>query len=254
MASERLNHLKPSPWVGEHAHRYEVVLPFVAPTDHILDIATGEGYGAAQMAEQAQSGRVIGADADMEALALAQAIYKSKSNLVFQREDASRLSFADNSFDKIISFETLKHVTDYEAMLYELRRVLKPGGKLILSTPNFPINSPTGVVTNPYHVKEFTLEELEVIMPNYFDAVQFWGQAYSRFDEKSPRIRKTLKGFESILYQRGVRKLPLGLKNALSKALTGRPHYPEARDYALVSDRKRIRTCKTILVFAEKHA
>ena len=50
-------------------------------------------------------------------------------------EDPTALSFPDNEFDSIICMEILKHIPDYQAALREMARILKPGGRALLSFP-----------------------------------------------------------------------------------------------------------------------
>ncbi len=71
------------------------------------------------------------------------ALEKGKMNgaksarIIWQKEDIQKLSFKDNSFDVIISCETIEHVASPNLALKEIYRVLKPGGKFILTCPNY---------------------------------------------------------------------------------------------------------------------
>jgi ubiquinone/menaquinone biosynthesis C-methylase UbiE len=251
MSDERLHSHQPSPWLGEHLHRYQVAQSYIKPNMRILDIATGEGYGAAMLAQANPTTRVTGADAEQASVDQCKQRYAKAANLNFQLEDATKLSFADNTFDLVVSFETLEHVPDYAAMLRELNRVLKPDGLLLLSTPNFPINSPTGKIFNPYHVKEFTLAEMEQILPLALDNMQILGQQYARWHKRKGLGRALGQAAERLLYLRGIRKLPLGLRNAVA-GLFGTPHYPVPQDFRIVPEREAVAKCKTFFVTAQK--
>jgi SAM-dependent methyltransferase len=79
--------------------------------------------------------------------------------------DAESLSFADASFDFIISTENFEHLRDYRRNLQEMARVLTPGGMLLLATPNPEMF--VGVV-NPYHTHEFSYHELLDMAQEFF--------------------------------------------------------------------------------------
>ena len=71
------------------------------------------------------------------------------------------MPFADESFDGVTSFETLEHLHERSQFLAELRRVLRPGGSLVLSTPNASYTKPVnGKPSNPFHIFEYTPLEL----------------------------------------------------------------------------------------------
>jgi SAM-dependent methyltransferase len=135
-----------------HVRRYEWARGRVA--GRILDVACGSGYGTAMLAEL---GPVTGVDRDEDALRLA----RSRSSAAeFQRVELPELPFADASFDAVVSFETVEHVDDDVGFLREVRRVLRPDGALLLSTPNRDVTSPDGPPANPFHVREYRLDEL----------------------------------------------------------------------------------------------
>src|SRR4030095_10099409 len=86
--------------------------------------------------------------------------------------DAARLPIAADAFDVVTSFETVEHVPDASALLHALRRVLRPGGKLVLSTPNRAFRQSA----NPFHVQEFTADELCALLCSFFEEVRIYGQ------------------------------------------------------------------------------
>jgi len=244
-ASERQLLEEKSPWWGEHVHRYEVAKTYLEPTDRVLDIACGTGFGTSLVAEAVPSGEVIGGDVVEEVLAENRSRFADQANISFAYTDATALAYPDDHFDAVFSFETLEHVEADEKMLQELRRVLKPTGVLVLSTPNFPINSPSGKVTNPFHVREYTLAQFAPLMKATFPAVAIYGQEYSRYTAGGSS--GFARGLENLLYQRGFRKLPLGVQDGLMKTVGGTPMYPRPSDYRLVSDRAAIVQCKTFV-------
>jgi len=147
----------------EHLHRYVLAEGMAAGLD-VLDIASGEGYGSRLLAEKANS--VVGVDISAEAVAHASSKYQ-KRNLSFKVGSTSEIPIPDNSVDLVVSFETLEHHDKHEEMMKEIKRVLRPGGCLILSSPEKSIywERDPG---NPYHIKEITKAELEELLSRHF--------------------------------------------------------------------------------------
>lgn len=115
----------------EHLHRYLLARDFARGKD-VLDIACGEGYGTALLAQVAH--RVIGVDIDRPTVAHAATQYV-RANLHYVTGDARGIPLASASVDLVVSFETLEHFAEQEMFLAEVRRVLRPGGLLVISTP-----------------------------------------------------------------------------------------------------------------------
>src|SRR5207302_1833392 len=91
--------------------------------------------------------------------------------------DGTRLPLRHDSIEVIVSFETLEHVPQFDEFVTELRRVLKADGVLLLSTPNALHTRPLdGKPRNPFHVREFTPNELLALLRGSFRRVQLLGQ------------------------------------------------------------------------------
>jgi SAM-dependent methyltransferase len=157
----------------EHWHRYHFVAPMVAGRE-VLDIACGEGYGSALLARHAT--RVTGADIAPAAIAHARSRYADRSNLAFQEADCAALPFADSSFDVVVSFETIEHLAAQEAFLDEIRRVLRPGGFVVLSCPNKIEYTDKRGYTNEFHVRELYRAELAALVAPRFPQSAWYGQ------------------------------------------------------------------------------
>lgn len=176
---------KPIDWTGErflpavggdialeHTHRYALAQS-LASGKRVLDIACGEGYGSNILAEVATS--VLGVDIDVSTVAHARGTYK-RANLAFRQGSCTNLDLPDSKFDLIVSFETLEHHAEHDAMLSELRRVLTPNGVLIISTPDRQHYSDELKFNNPHHVRELYASEFYQLIRLHFRFAEFWGQ------------------------------------------------------------------------------
>jgi SAM-dependent methyltransferase len=96
--------------------------------------------------------------------------------------DATALALTGERFDTVVCLELLEHVPNYEQLLVEVRRMLRPGGRIIISTPNKEIFSPRqSRPVNPWHVREFTRDEFTSMLGRHFDDLQLWGQTFSTY-------------------------------------------------------------------------
>jgi ubiquinone/menaquinone biosynthesis C-methylase UbiE len=156
----------------EHLHRYFLARALCRGLD-VLDVASGEGYGTALLAQAARS--VIGVEVSTEAVAYAGAAYRGP-NLRFLEGDARCLPLDDASVDAVVSFETIEHLYEHDQFLAEVRRVLRPGGRFITSSPERDTYSPSGSSANPYHVRELSRAEFNALLRNSFAHVRLLGQ------------------------------------------------------------------------------
>jgi ubiquinone/menaquinone biosynthesis C-methylase UbiE len=149
--------------VNEHWLRYKYIREHLT-TEKVLDIACGSGYGSYYLSLN-NGLSVIGADVSSDSIAKAKKNYQ-KDNLQFQVANALSLPFKDNSFDSVVSLETIEHfnVSDQKLYIAELKRVLKPEGKLWLSTPNAEASKHR----NPWHLKELNFFELQELLKENF--------------------------------------------------------------------------------------
>ena len=157
----------------EHWHRYCAVLP-AAAGKRVLDCACGEGYGTMLIAGNAAE--VTGIDVDSAAVLHATLRYAERPNLRFIQGSCAALPLADESVDLVISFETIEHIAQQDAMLAEFRRVLVPEGILVISSPNKPVYSGETGYVNEYHVRELTREELKAMLGAPFPQQAWYGQ------------------------------------------------------------------------------
>ena len=250
MTSERQAAEEDSPWWGEHVHRYLRVLEDLGTRRRVLDLACGTGFGTGILASRTE-GVVVGGDVSFEAVRECQRS-RDRDNALFLMTDGGMLPFPDACFDMVVSFETIEHTTRYREMLSEFGRILARGGRAFISTPNFVMNSPNGVIMNPYHTQEFTFEELSGILGEVFASVTIFGQRYVRYDGATGLTAAVGRLFERLFYARGVRKLPLSVQDMIMKPLTGTPMYPTADDFSLVRDKSDVLRCKTFVAICER--
>ncbi len=147
----------------EHLHRYAFARSRCRGLD-VLDVACGEGDGAAMLAQAARS--VIGVDRDPVAVARAQRNFARRS-LGFVVGDAMALPLADGSVDVVVSFETIEQLHGHDAFLGEVRRVLRPGGLLIASSPDRDFHA-AGAISGPLHVRELNRAEFTGLLNRHF--------------------------------------------------------------------------------------
>src|SRR6202050_3353654 len=119
--------------VYEHLHGYLWAAGLMAGR-RVLDLASGEGFGAAILAETAAE--VIGCDVDADSVEHATLNYDA-DNLAFKVADARDLSaFADGEVGAVVAFDMIEHVDQQDRVLNEIKRVLSSDGLLIISTPD----------------------------------------------------------------------------------------------------------------------
>lgn len=156
----------------EHWHRYVLAAP-VAEGKRVLDAACGEGYGSFLLAHRAAE--VVGVDLSEEAVAHARGRY-ARPNLRFEPGSITALPLPDASIDVVVSFETIEHLSPQREMLAEFRRVLRPEGVLVLSSPNRPVYSEGSGEANPYHVRELDRAELSALLAHDFPHQKWYAQ------------------------------------------------------------------------------
>jgi 2-polyprenyl-3-methyl-5-hydroxy-6-metoxy-1,4-benzoquinol methylase len=242
MASERQLDNENNPWWGEHIHRYEEAAAILAANSIVLDLACGTGFGANFLSNKGHV--VVGADISETTISECSAKYAGKK-LAFEMIDGTKIPYKNGHFDAVISFETIEHTAKFLEMLSEFNRITKKGGLVILSTPNFLINSPSGVVTNPFHTQEWTYGEFEKIINSVFPENKIYGQSYARYDQKNSNTHKIGKRVENLFYRRGFRKFPINIQDSIMKLLIKKPMYPLSDDFKLVLDLSEIKKCKT---------
>jgi len=185
----------------EHLHRYAIASS-LAKDLVVLDIACGEGYGANLLANHAQ--KVFGVDISEETIIEEKRKYV-RPNLEFIEGSTSKIPCEDASIDLVVSFETIEHHDQHEEMMEEIKRVLKPNGILIISSPDKQYYSVIPNYNNPFHVKELFETEFKSILNKHFEHTLFLSQTsginsivLKEEDIDSQRISGYTGGYENI--------------------------------------------------------
>ncbi len=181
--------------LNEHLARYTFAAR-LARGKRVLDAGCGAGYGSAELADAALS--VVGVDVAPEAIEFARANY-ALPNLSFEESSVTTLPHADGSFELVVAFEVIEHLSNWNEFLLEARRVLAPTGQFIVSTPNklYYTESRGADGANPFHVHEFEFKEfceaLNAVFPhvsmfleNHVEGVAF--QPYDRGNTVEVRV------------------------------------------------------------------
>ncbi len=154
---------------AEHLTRYETAEK-LAKKKVVLDIACGSGYGTKILARSAR--KVYGVDIDKDTIKYAQQKFDAP-NIEYKVGDGIKIPLEDNSIELVVTFETIEHIKNYSQFINEIKRVLKPDGLVIVSTPN-DIEFAEG---NHFHIHEFTFDELMKLLKKDFKFIDPYFQA-----------------------------------------------------------------------------
>lgn len=146
-------------WYQRHVVAYRIAAGRVSGR-HVLDAGCGEGYGLAMLRDRGAA-RVVGADLDEQVIAHVQRRYADDGCVEAVCCELMALPLADDEIDLTVSFQVIEHLHDIPGYLRSLRRVTRPGGEILIATPNRLTFTPgSDVPVNPFHTKEFTAAEL----------------------------------------------------------------------------------------------
>lgn len=134
---------------------------------NVLDIGCGEGRGLEYLLKNVSHYTAI----DKIQLVLDALKAKYPQHNFIQGNIPPFPIQADGQFDFVVSFQVIEHIEDHEGYIREIVRMLKPGGKAIISTPNIDMS----LTRNPWHVREYKVEEMRNLFKKYFSKVELKG-------------------------------------------------------------------------------
>lgn len=218
---------------------YYLAKPYVKGT--LLELGCGEGRGVELLAPLAD--RYVALDKIDEVIDSLKAKYP---DLDFQQAVFPPFTtIADNTFDTIVSFQVIEHVKADGDFLSEIYRVLKPGGKAILTTPNIKKT----LTRNPWHVREYTAIELTELAKKYFDKVEMKGvggnEKVMTYYEQNKKSVQRITRFDIFNLQYNLPapllRIPYDIlnrmnRNKLNTANTGLVSEIQHEDYLLVDN------------------
>jgi ubiquinone/menaquinone biosynthesis C-methylase UbiE len=136
---------------------------------NVLEIGTGSGYGIEIIAPKTDTFTTI--DKFKTDVLTEEKIAKNDKVEFIQMNVPPFKGIPDNTYDFVITFQVIEHIKDDRTFVNEIYRVLKNGGKLIVTTPNIK----TTLTRNPWHIREYTVNELENLLLKDFQSVNKLG-------------------------------------------------------------------------------
>ncbi len=165
--AERSSHLDPSENViyQRHLVAYKEAAKMIRGT--VLEIGSGEGYGIMELAPIADKYIAV----DKYDTYISNEL-KGENDITFIQTEVPPLKdVADNSVDFAVTFQVIEHIQNDELFLKEIKRVLKPGGKLIMTTPNIKMS----LTRNPWHIREYSPEQMNNVVKSVFENFELKG-------------------------------------------------------------------------------
>ena len=134
----------------------------------VLEIGTGDGYGVDIIADKATEFTTL----DKHPKESFTHIKKGNVRFICQKfPQKNNPAFPDGYFDFVITFQVIEHIKKDHLFIQEVKRILKPGGKLIIATPNILMS----LTRNPWHVREYTPAQFDTLLSRYFRSVEKYG-------------------------------------------------------------------------------
>ena len=148
-----------------HLIAYKEAAKMISGT--VLEVGSGEGYGIEELSKYADHYIAV----DKYKTNIAENLYK-KNKISFHQIDVPPLTnINDESIDFVLTFQVIEHIQNDLDFLKEIYRVMKPGAKLILTTPNKKMS----LSRNPWHIREYTPKEMSNILERVFSNYELKG-------------------------------------------------------------------------------
>ena len=184
---------------------------------NLLEIGCGTGRGVAVLAQSVSN--YTGVDKNEPLMLKLTADYPEFKFIDMFLPPLKGL--ADNSFDYIVTFQVIEHIEDDNEFIKEAHRVLKPGGKLILTT----VNRKYSLSRNPWHVREYLAHELKSLILKHFASIETKGvhgnEKVMNYYEQNKRSVEKITRFDIFNLQyrlpRWMLQIPYDIANRLSR-------------------------------------
>ena len=185
----------------------------------VLEIGTGSGYGIEIIAPQ--TNKFVTVDKYKTSELTEEKISKNKKIEFIQMNVPPLNNIPDNSFDFVITFQVIEHIKKDNNFVDEIYRVLKNNGKLIVTTPNKKMS----LTRNPWHVREYTIDELENLLLMNFQSVNkmgvFGNDKIMKYYEENKKSVKKITRFDIFNLQyvlpRQLLQIPYDILNRINR-------------------------------------
>jgi len=231
------------------------LVAYYAASAHIkgklLEVGSGEGYGIPILLNNCD-----------EYLAVDKHKPANTNNFndkfSFKKMNLPPLLFEDSIFDSLVSFQVIEHIEDDDTFVKELARVLKKGGKAVITTPNRLMS----LTRNPWHVREYTWQQLKTLLEKYFSNVELLGvygnDEIDAYYEKNKASVNRITRFDIFKLQyrlpRQLLQIPYDLLNRINRKnlASNNKHLVNHIKWQDFTTKKAAETCYDLLAIATK--
>lgn len=164
----------------DHLGRYRFAAAQISPGERVLDMACGIGYGSYLLAKESPADSIVAVDIEPQAIDYGRLHYHDE-RISFVCGDALDVALPADLFDTVVSFETIEHLPQPERLLQRFQALLRPGGRLICSTPNQAV-MPFNKANFPFHLRHFTESQMREMLGAAGFQVD---EVHSQYEKKS---------------------------------------------------------------------
>ncbi len=194
---------------------YYAAQPYVR--GRLLEVGCGEGRGIELLSPLSEQYVAIDKITDV-----IERLSHSYKNVTFCQAIVPPFEgIASDSFDVVVSFQVIEHIKEDANFLKEIHRVLKPGGKALITTPNIKKT----LTRNPWHIREYTASELTALTSSIFSKVESKGitgnEKVMQYYEMNKRSVKKITRFDIFNLQyrlpASILKVPYDILNRINR-------------------------------------